>query len=51
MVLPRHGKGLVLNRSGKWRYRINDYYLTADIQDDKVGILILEIEHRQDIYK
>lgn len=48
---PRqHGKGLTANRSGEWRYRIGDYRIIADIQDDKVIILILEIGHRRDIY-
>ncbi|MBR5485989.1 MAG: type II toxin-antitoxin system RelE/ParE family toxin [Oscillospiraceae bacterium] len=48
---PRlHGKGLVSNRSGQWRYRIGDYRLIADIQDDKIIILILEIGHRREIY-
>ncbi|MFX4307251.1 type II toxin-antitoxin system mRNA interferase toxin, RelE/StbE family, partial [Exiguobacterium sp. A1_3_1] len=36
---------------GEWRYRIGDYRLIADIQDEKVVILILEIGHRRDIYK
>lgn len=49
---PRvHGKGLTANRSGQWRYRIGDYRLIADIQDDKVLILVLEIGHRRDIYE
>ncbi|WP_149428128.1 MULTISPECIES: hypothetical protein [Exiguobacterium] len=30
---------------------MGDYCLIADIQDGKVVILILEIEHRRDIYK
>lgn len=48
---PRqHGKGLTANRSGQWRYRIGDYRLLAEIQDDKVIILIIEIGHRSDIY-
>lgn len=48
---PRaHGKGLTANRSGQWRYRIGDYRLIADIQDDKVLILIVEIGHRRDVY-
>lgn len=48
---PRqHGKGLSANRSGQWRYRIGDYRLIADIQDERVVILILEIGHRRDIY-
>ncbi len=48
---PRaHGKGLTANKSGEWRYRIGDYRLIADIQDEKVLILILEIGHRRSIY-
>ena len=49
---PRiHGKSLTANRSGQWRYRIGDYRLIAQIQDDKVLILILEVGHRREIYK
>lgn len=48
---PRaHGKGLTSNRSGQWRYRVGDYRLLADMQEDKVIILILEIGHRSEIY-
>jgi mRNA interferase RelE/StbE len=46
----RHGKGLTANRSGQWRYRVGDYRLIADIQDEKIVILILNIGHRRDIY-
>ena len=49
---PRaHGKGLVANRSGQWRYRVGDYRLIADIQDDKILILILNVGYRRDIYE
>ena len=49
---PRQfGKGLTANRKDEWRYRIGDYRLVADIQDDKIVILILNIGHRRDIYK
>ena len=48
---PRqHGKGLTANRSGQWRYRVGDYRLLAEIQDDRIIILILNIGHRSDIY-
>lgn len=48
---PRqHGKGLTSNRSGEWRYRVGDYRLIADIQDENVVILMLEIGHRLSIY-
>ena len=48
---PRlHGKGLTANRSGQWRYRVNDYRLIAEIQDDVVVILIVRIAHRCEVY-
>lgn len=49
---PRvHGKGLTVNHRGKWRYRIGDYRLIADISDYTITILILNVGHRRDIYK
>ena len=49
---PRlHGKGLTANLSGKWRYRVGDYRLLAEIQDEKVIILMLSVGHRSEIYK
>ena len=49
---PRqHGKGLTANRSGQWRYRIGDYRVIAEIQDNKVVIMVLSVGHRSEIYK
>ena len=48
---PRqHGKALVGNHSGKWRYRVGDYRILADILDDKIVILVLNVGHRKEIY-
>lgn len=48
---PRaHGKGLTANRAGQWRYRIGDYRLICDIQDERIQILVLEAGHRRDVY-
>lgn len=48
---PRaHGKGLVENKSGQWRYRIGDYRVMCEIQDREVVVLVLEIGHRREIY-
>ncbi|HFU1091513.1 type II toxin-antitoxin system RelE family toxin [Streptococcus sp. P25B114] len=44
---PRqHGKVLTGNRANEWRYRIGDYRLICDIQEDKLVILALEFGHR-----
>ena len=47
----RHGKGLTSNRSGQWRYRVGDYRIIADIEDEKLVILVVEVEHRSRVYK
>ncbi len=48
---PRvHGKGLTANRSGQWRYRVGDYRLIAEIIDNEIVIMILNVGHRRDIY-
>ena len=46
----RHGKALTANHRGQWRYRIGDYRLIADIQDDRILILIMTIGHLRDVY-
>ena len=48
---PRqHGKGLTANRSGEWRYRVGDYRIIAEIEDDKVIIFVLTVGHRREVY-
>lgn len=48
---PRqHGKGLTANRSGQWRYRVGDYRMLCEIEDDKIRILVLNVGHRREIY-
>ena len=44
------GKALTGDLKGLWRYRVGDYRILADIQDDKLVILILDIGHRSKIY-
>lgn len=48
---PRvHGKGLTANRAGQWRYRIGDYRLICEIQDNRLVILALSVGHRSTVY-
>lgn len=48
---PRqHGKALTANRSGQWRYRIGDYRLICQIDDNQLVILALTVGHRREIY-
>ena len=49
---PRiHGKGITADKTGQWRYRVGDYRIIAQIQDEKVTILVVNIGHRREIYK
>ena len=48
---PRqYGNPLSANRVGQWRYRIGEYRLLAEIDDDKIVILVLAVGHRRDVY-
>ncbi len=42
------GKALVSFRSGEWHYRIGDFRLIADIQDEIVTILVIDVGHHDD---
>ena len=46
----QHGKGLTANRSGEWHYRVGDYRIIAEIEDEKVIILVLTVGHRREVY-
>ncbi|MDY4128562.1 MAG: type II toxin-antitoxin system RelE/ParE family toxin [Peptostreptococcus porci] len=48
---PRlHGKGLTANRNGQWRYRVGNYKILADIQDNNIVLVLVDIGHRSRIY-
>ena len=49
---PRiHGKSLTGNLNGLWRYRVGDYRIICQIEDDEIIILVLAIGHRKEIYR
>jgi mRNA interferase RelE/StbE len=45
------GRALQGEKRGLWRYRVGDYRLICDLQDEKITILILELGHRKDVYR
>lgn len=48
---PRiHGRGLTANRSGQWRYRVVDYRILAEIMDNKLVLVLIDVGHRSMIY-
>ena len=44
------GKRLTRNLVKYWRYRVGDYRIIVEILDDKLIILIIDIDHRKEIY-
>lgn len=44
------GKGLTANKSGTWRYRVGDYRILAEIEDQTVTITITKVGHRSKVY-
>ena len=48
---PRiHGKGLTSNRSGQWRYRVGNYRILVEIQDNQLVLVLIDVGHRSKIY-
>jgi mRNA interferase RelE/StbE len=49
---PRQwGKPLQGEKRGLWRYRVGDYRLICDIQDERITVVVLEIGNRKDVYR
>lgn len=44
------GKGLKGNLKAYWRYRVGNYRILADIEDDEIKIIVFNIGHRKDVY-
>lgn len=46
-----HGKALKGNLKDYWRYRVGDYRIIAEINNDEIQIVVIEIGHRKDVYE
>ncbi len=47
----RFGKALRHELQGLWRYRIGDYRVVCQIQDEQLIVLALAVGHRRNIYR
>jgi mRNA interferase RelE/StbE len=46
------GEALTGSALGKlWKYRVGDYRVICDIQDNKLTILALRVGHRREVYR
>jgi mRNA interferase RelE/StbE len=43
------GEGHALG--GYWRYKVGDYRIICDIQDQRLVVLVVEIGHRREVYR
>lgn len=47
----RFGKALIGNKAGLWRYRVKDYRLICNIEDNHLVVLVLRASHRKNVYE
>ena len=49
---PRsRGKALTGNLAGFWRYRVGDYRVICDIEDGRIIVSVVDIDHRSRVYR
>ncbi len=52
MENPRSsGKALTGQLGGLWCYRVGDYRIICDIQDEDLYVLVVKIGNRRDVYR
>ena len=47
----RFGKPLSGDLAELWRYRMRDYRMICNIEDDKLIVLVVRVAHRKDVYE
>ncbi len=47
----RFGKALSRELAGLWRYRIQNYRIICNIEDQKLTVLVVRVGHRKDVYE
>lgn len=49
---PRaHGRALLHDLSGFWRYRVGKYRVICELHDDELLVLAVEVGHRREVYR
>ncbi|HEX4046024.1 MAG TPA: type II toxin-antitoxin system RelE/ParE family toxin [Gammaproteobacteria bacterium] len=44
------GKGLAYDKVGLWRYRVEDYRIVCQIEDEQLIVLVIKVAHRKEVY-
>ncbi len=45
------GKALTGSLAGVWRYRVGDYRILCDIEDNGLVVIIIDVAHRREVYR
>jgi mRNA interferase RelE/StbE len=48
---PRSAGRPLAGDNGLWRYRVGDYRILASISDEEVLVLVVDIDHRRQVYR
>lgn len=46
----RFGKALLGDKVGLWRYRVKDYRIICNIEDEHLVVLVVRTSHRKNVY-
>ncbi len=46
----RYGDPLRRSLSGLWKYRVGDYRLICEVQQEEIVVLVLAVGHRRKVY-
>ncbi len=49
-VVNPTGKPLKANLTGLWRYRVRDYRILCQINDNVLIVLVISVGHRKNVY-
>lgn len=47
----RFGQALRHELVGLWRYRVGDYRIVCQIEDERLTVVVLVVGHRREIYR
>jgi len=47
----RFGKQLSRELTGLWRYRVHNYRMICNIEDNSLVVLVLRVAHRKEVYE
>ena len=47
----RFGKELTGNKIGLWRYRVENFRIVCQLENEKLRVLVIAVGHRKEIYE